>query len=66
MSDAKNSGTRPHDAAVSDRLNEFMATGWADSSLVGLIPAPAVAIAAERRKKLSAMYPGQVLKIEAG
>lgn len=66
MSEAKNSGTRPHDAAVADRLNQFMSTGWADSSLVGLIPAPGVAIAAERRKKLSAMYPGQVLKIEAG
>jgi Xaa-Pro aminopeptidase len=66
MSEAKSSGTRPHDAPVADQLNQFMSTGWADSPLVGLTPAPAVAIAAERRKKLSAMYPGQVLKIEAG
>ena len=66
MSEEKSSGTRPHDAAVADQLNKFMASGWADTPLEGLKPAAGAAIAAQRRKKLSAMYPGQVLKIEAG
>jgi Xaa-Pro aminopeptidase len=66
MSEEKNSGVRSHDAAVADQLNQFMATGWTDTPLVGLKPAPGVAVAAERRKKLSDMYPGQLLKIEAG
>jgi Xaa-Pro aminopeptidase len=66
MSEEKKDGSRGHDVAAADALNAFMATGWSESPLVGLTPAAAVSVAADRRKKLSAMYPGQVLRIDAG
>ena len=66
MSEEMKDGSRSHDAAAADALNTFMATGWSETPLVGLTPATAASIATNRRKKLSAMYPGQVLRIDAG
>jgi Xaa-Pro aminopeptidase len=66
MSEENKDGSRGHDVAAADALNAFMATGWSESPLVGLTPAAAVSVAADRRMKLSAMYPGQVLRIDAG
>ncbi len=66
MSEQKKDGSRGHDTAVADQLNKFMSTGWAETPLQGLTPAAGTLVAAERRKKLSEMYPGQALKIEAG
>ena len=59
-------GTQSHDIPKGQALAEFMAKGWADSSLEGVRPAAVVKFAAERRAKLSALYPGIRLVIPAG
>ena len=59
-------GTQSHDIPKGAALAEFMAQGWADSSLEGVSPAPVVNFAAARRAKLSALYPGIRLVIPAG
>ena len=66
MSSDKNHGSRGHDIAPANALNEFMATGWAATPLAALSAAPSVAYAAARRKKLSANHPGETLVIHAG
>ena len=66
MSSDKNHGSRGHDIAPANALNEFMATGWAATPLAALSAAPSVAYAASRRKKLSANHPGETLVIHAG
>ena len=60
------SGTQSHDIAKGQALAEFMSQGWADSGLDGVRPAEVVKYAAERRSKLSALYPGVRLVIPAG
>jgi len=59
-------GTQSHDIAKGQALAEFMAQGWADSSLEGVGPANVVQFAKLRREKLSALYPGVRLIIPAG
>jgi len=59
-------GTQSHDIPKGQALAEFMAKGWADSSLEGVRPAAVVDFAAARRAKLSALYPGIRLVIPAG
>ena len=59
-------GTQSHDIAKGQALAEFMAQGWADSSLEGVGPANVVRFAKLRREKLSALYPGIRLIIPAG
>lgn len=45
MSEDKSDGSRGHDVAVANALNDFMSTGWSDTPLVGLTPAASVSIA---------------------
>lgn len=59
-------GTQSHDIPKGQALAEFMAQGWADSSLEGDRPAEVVQFAKLRRAKLSALYPGVRLVIPAG
>jgi len=59
-------GTQSHDIAKGQALAEFMAQGWADSSLEGVGPANVVQFAKLRREKLSALYPRVRLIIPAG
>ena len=59
-------GTQSHDIPKGQALMEFMALGWADSSLQGVKSANVVKFAAIRRSKISALYPGVRLVIPAG
>ncbi|MBI3430141.1 MAG: aminopeptidase P family protein [Actinobacteria bacterium] len=57
---------RVHDESVQDAYAEFMKTGWAESNLSGMSPAPAVPWCIPRREELSAAFPGIRLVIPAG
>lgn len=54
-----------HDPAVPDELTAFMRQGWGERAL-DIERHPATAIAAGRRSKLAALFPGETLVIPAG
>ncbi len=55
-----------HDLPVSDRLTEFMMTGWADTEYTDVRPNRSAPFAAARRERLSAAFPGRRIVIPAG
>ena len=55
-----------HDLPVSDRLAEFMKTGWADTEHTDVQVNPSAPFAAARRARLSAAFPGQRIVVPAG
>lgn len=58
--------TVSHDLPVSAEFQEFMAGGWAATPLPGDIRLPVADLAAVRRAKLSARFPGERLVVPAG
>ncbi|MEN9680024.1 MAG: hypothetical protein RLZ57_1153 [Actinomycetota bacterium] len=62
----KKDGTRSYDAPNADALAEFMKSGWAPTPLEGVRPAEYLSFIQDRRKKLSAQYPGKRLVFPAG
>lgn len=59
-------GERKHDAGFPPRLLEFMRTGWGESPIPGLATRPQAANHADRRARLSAVFPGETLIIPTG
>ena len=57
---------RPHDIPTPEPLKKFMEKGWAATPLNGLKKSEVASFAVERRKKLSAAFPGKRLVIPAG
>ena len=57
---------RPHDIPTPEPLKKFMEKGWAATPLDGLKKSDVASFAVERRKKLSAAFPGKRLVIPAG
>jgi Xaa-Pro aminopeptidase len=57
--------TESHDPAVPEAYAAFMRTGWGDREL-DLPPHPVTAPAAERRARLSEMFPGERLVLPSG
>ncbi|MFF7726972.1 aminopeptidase P family protein [Streptomyces sp. NPDC008001] len=68
MNDPAVGATRPasHDLPPSPEFEAFMACGWAATPLPGGIRLPVADLAAARRAKLSARFPGERLIIPAG
>jgi Xaa-Pro aminopeptidase len=66
MSDHPSLKTSTHDLPISDRLAEFMRTGWADTEARDLTPLPNAPFHAARRAALSARYPGETLVVPTG
>ncbi|MEU2511584.1 aminopeptidase P family protein [Streptomyces syringium] len=58
--------TVSHDLPVSPELAAFMADGWAASPLPGDLRLPVADLTAVRRKRLSALFPGERLIVPAG
>ena len=58
--------TSSHDLPVSERLAEFMRTGWADTEEKSLAPVDGAPFHAARRAALSARFPGETLVIPTG
>ncbi|MFI2073069.1 MULTISPECIES: aminopeptidase P family protein [Streptomyces] len=58
--------TVSHDLPVSPEFEDFMAGGWAATPLPGDIRLPAADLAAARRARLSARFPGERLIVPAG
>ncbi|MEV4738859.1 aminopeptidase P family protein [Streptomyces sp. NPDC049555] len=58
--------TVSHDLPVGPELEKFMAGGWAATPLPGDIRLPVAGLAAARRAKLSARFPGERLIVPAG
>ncbi|MDT0448407.1 aminopeptidase P family protein [Streptomyces hesseae] len=58
--------TVSHDLPVSPELERFMAGGWAATPLPGDIRLPVADLAAARRARLSARFPGERLIVPAG
>ncbi|GLZ78758.1 Xaa-Pro aminopeptidase 1 [Actinorhabdospora filicis] len=59
-------GERKHDTGYPPRLLEFMRTGWGESPIPGLTRLPQAANHAQRRARLSELFPGQTLVIPTG
>lgn len=59
------SGQQSHDPAVPEALTALMRTGWGERPL-DIHRHPAAEIAAQRRAKLAAMFPGETLIVPAG
>lgn len=66
MSDHPSLKTSTHDLPVSERLAEFMRTGWADTEAHDLTPLANAPFHARRRAALSARFPGETLVIPTG
>jgi Xaa-Pro aminopeptidase len=58
--------TSSHDLPVSERLAEFMRTGWADTEARDLTPVEGAPFHARRRAALAATFPGETLVIPTG
>jgi Xaa-Pro aminopeptidase len=58
--------TSSHDLPVSERLAEFMRTGWADTDIRDLAPVENAACHARRRAALATRFPGETLVIPTG
>ncbi|KUJ41325.1 Xaa-Pro aminopeptidase [Streptomyces albus subsp. albus] len=58
--------TQSHDLPISPELEKFMAGDWTPTPLPGDIRLPVADLAAGRRAKLSARFPGERLVIPAG
>ncbi|GHG46580.1 aminopeptidase P family protein [Streptomyces griseocarneus] len=58
--------TVSHDLPVSPEFETFMAGGWAATPLPGDIRLPVAGLAAARRARLSARFPGERLIVPAG
>jgi len=65
MAEEKELKTESHDPAVPEAYSNFMRQGWGDREL-DLPPHPVTAYAAERRRKLAEMFPGERLVLPAG
>jgi Xaa-Pro aminopeptidase len=65
MAEEKELKTESHDPAVPEAYSTFMRQGWGDREL-DLPPHPITAYAAERRRKLAEMFPGERLVLPAG
>jgi len=59
-------GTASHDPKRPAKLLEFMSTGWDDRVRPTPQPHPASAFRAERRARLAAQFPGEVLVVPSG
>jgi len=66
MSDHDSLKTSTHDLPVSDRLAEFMRTGWADTEARDLTQLENAPFHARRRAALSALFPGETLVVPSG
>lgn len=60
-----NSDQQSHDVAVPEALTAFMRQGWGERPL-DVHEHPAAQIAAQRRTRLAAMFPGETLIVPAG
>src|SRR5215207_9159762 len=65
MADEKELKTESHDPAVPEAYSKFMREGWGGGD-VDLPAHPITAYAAERRRKLAEMFPGERLVLPAG
>jgi Xaa-Pro aminopeptidase len=66
MSDHASLKTSTHDLPVSERLAEFMRTGWADTDAHDLRPVESAPFHARRRAALAARFPGETLVVPTG
>jgi Xaa-Pro aminopeptidase len=66
MSDHPSLKTSSHDLPVSERLVEFMRTGWADTEERDLVPLENAPFHARRRAAVSALFPGETLVVPTG
>jgi Xaa-Pro aminopeptidase len=66
MSEHPSLKTSSHDLPVSERLAEFMRTGWADTEVRDLAPQENAPFHARRRAALSARFPGETLVVPTG
>src|SRR5215211_2122318 len=66
MSEHPSLKTSSHDLPVSERLAEFMRTGWADTEVRDLVPQENAPFHARRRAALSARFPGETLVVPTG
>ncbi len=66
MTDNDELKTSSHDLPVSDRLAEFMRTGWADTEARDLAPLENAPFHARRRAALAARFPGETLVVPSG
>lgn len=62
----KKLNTGSHDLPVSDRLNDFMMTGWADTEDRSVTQAEVASFASVRRARLSAAYLNKRVVVPAG
>jgi Xaa-Pro aminopeptidase len=62
----KKDGTRSYDAPNPKGLTDFMKSGWAPSPLESVKPKEFLSFIAERRKRLSAQFPGKRIVFPAG
>jgi Xaa-Pro aminopeptidase len=65
VTDEKELTTESHDPAVPEAYSKFMRQGWGGRD-VDLPPHPITGHAAERRRKLAEMFPGERLVLPAG
>ncbi len=65
MADDQDIKTESHDPAVPEAYSKFMRQGWGGGD-VELPPHPITAYAADRRRKLAEMFPGERLVLPAG
>ncbi len=55
-----------HDLAPPSRLEQFMATGWAPPADPAVDPEPVAVLAADRRRRLAKLFPGETLVVASG
>jgi Xaa-Pro aminopeptidase len=66
MSDHPSLKTSSHDLPITERLTEFMRTGWSSPADPAPSPAESAAHHARRRAALAAAYPGETLVVPTG
>jgi Xaa-Pro aminopeptidase len=66
MTETPQENTASHDPKRPSKLLEFMSTGWADRPRPGTRPQEASPLRAERRARLAAQFPGEVLVVPSG
>ncbi len=64
--DTPQENTASHDPKRPSKLLEFMSTGWADMPRPAAVQHEASAYRAERRARLAAQFPGEVLVVPSG